>query len=112
MSCLNKRIQFTIRLRKNGRRPSNFPLDGGGTPLRITRIFPMKLKEVSLDKLEASKKESDVVCISEMMSLFDCYEKHDFTRGPCQQYISALEHCYSSFRAERGKMKSTGAKTA
>lgn len=108
MSCLNKRLQF-MRPRGNGRRPSNFPLDGAGIPIRLTRLFPMKLKPVTIESLQASKTETDVVCLTEMMSLFECFEKHEFDRSPCQQHVSALDHCYSKYRIEKGKKKSKGA---
>jgi len=88
-----------MRPRRNGRLPSRFPTDGVGIPLRITRLFPMKLKDVTIKSLEESKKESDLVCMTEMMSLFECLEKHDFDQKLCQQHANALEHCYSSFRA-------------
>lgn len=100
-----------MRPRKNGRRPSNYPLDGCGIPLRITRLFPMKLKDVSIESLVEEKNTSDVVCLTEMMSLFDCFEKHEFNRSLCQKHVMALEHCYSSFRSERGKKKAKGAQS-
>lgn len=104
MSKLNKRIQF-IKLRKNGREPSNFPTDGVGIPLRITRLFPMKLKEVTLDSLESNKKEKDVLCIQEMMNLFDCFEKNEFDRKACEQQAKVLEHCYSSSMDAKAESK-------
>lgn len=99
-----------MRPRANGRKPSNYPLDGCGIPMRITRLFPLKLKDVTVETLEASRREDDVVCLTEMMSLFDCFEKHEFNRTPCQQHVLALEHCYKNFRSERGKKKAMGAK--
>lgn len=104
MSFLNKRIQF-IKLRKNGRRPSNYPIDGAGIPMRITRLFPMKLKEVTIESLEDKKRESDVVCIQELMSLFDCFEKNEFDRKSCLQQAKALENCYSTSQDMRIEMK-------
>lgn len=97
MSFMNKRIQF-MRPRKNGRNPSNYPTDGVGMPLRITRLFPLKLKEVTLDKLQTKDKERDVYCITEMMNLFDCFEKNDFDRTTCKQHVLALEHCVTSHK--------------
>lgn len=94
MSQLNKKIQF-MKLRGNGRRPSNWPLDGAGIPLRITRLFPMKLKEVSFD---TKKQESDVVCLTEMMSLFDCFRDNDFAVTHCENQVKALKSCYSNFK--------------
>lgn len=93
---LNKKIQF-IRPRRNGREPSNWPVDGCGVPLRVTRYIPMKLKEVTPAYLEkGAKKESSVFCIEEMMSVFECYEKHEFRREPCENFVQALEHCFST----------------
>lgn len=101
MSCINKRIPLKRR-RANGREPSNYPTDGVGIPMRITRLFPMKLKDVTVESLsEKQTMKSDVVCIQEMMTLFDCFEKHDFERGPCQSSILALENCYSGFRSQK-----------
>lgn len=95
MSKLNKKIQF-IRLRANGREPSKFPTDGVGIPMRITRLFPLKLKEVTLSSLESNRKESDVFCIQEMMNLFDCFEKNEFDRKACEQQAKVLENCYTT----------------
>lgn len=94
-----------MKLRKNGREPSNFPTDGCGIPLRITRLFPMKLKEVTLDSLESNKRETDVVCIQEMMSLFDCFEKNEFDRKACEQQAKLLEHCYSTNMDRKAESK-------
>lgn len=104
MSCLNKRIQF-MRPRKNGRLPSNYPTDGCGIPLRITRLFPMKLKDVTIESLDKQKKQSDVVCLTEMMSLFDCFEKNEFNRAHCENFVTNLENCYTSYQKSRDQMK-------
>lgn len=101
MSCINKRLHLK-RIRANGREPSNYPTDGVGVPLRITRLFPMKLKDVTIDSLKKDKGiKGDVVCIQEMMNLFNCFEKHDFERGPCLPSINALDNCYSSFTSKK-----------
>lgn len=95
MSFLNKRIQF-MRPRANKRFPSNYPTDGCGIPLRITRYFPMKLKEVTLETLQEKKQGSEPVCMHEMMSLFECFERNDFDKKLCQQQATALENCFSA----------------
>lgn len=61
----------------------------------------MKLKDVSVESLKEVKKLEDVVCITEMMSLFDCFEKNDFDSRPCLQLSKALEDCYSNFSVAR-----------
>lgn len=103
MSAINKRIQF-MRPRKNGRKPSNFPLDGCGIPLRITRLFPMKLKDVTIESLDRQKKETDVVCLTEMMSLFDCFEKNEFNRKHCENHVKSLENCFTSYRSRKDQI--------
>ena len=64
--------------------------------MRITRLFPMKLKDVTIGKLNEMKSESGNVCMDEMMSLFNCYEKNDFSSNMCQVQAQALEQCYLS----------------
>lgn len=94
-----------MRPRKNARLPGNYPTEGCGIPMRITRLFPMKLKDVTVASLKDSKKESDVICIPEMMSLFDCFEKNDFNTSVCQQQAKALEHCYTTHTARKNEVK-------
>lgn len=101
---INKRVQF-MRLRKNGRAPSNYPVDGCGVPMRITRMFPMKLKDVTLDKLHEQRAVSDVACINEMMTLFDCFEKSDYNSVACQQQANLLEQCYTAHMAKKSEFK-------
>lgn len=101
---LNKRLQF-IKTRKNGRAPSNWPVDGCGIPLRVTRYIPMTLKEVTSKTLEKGTRETDVVCISEMMSLFECFEKHEFQRGPCENFAKSLEQCYTANMIKKAEGK-------
>lgn len=56
----------------------------------------MALKEVTQTSLEkGAKRDTGVFCIQEMMSVFDCYEKHEFKREPCENLVKALEQCYS-----------------
>lgn len=105
MSFLNKRIQFQ-RLRKNGRKPSNYPTDSAGIPLRITQMLSFKLPEITPESIELSKREKDVVCINEMMTLFDCFQKHEFDKTFCEKQAMALENCYSNFMTRRQKRKS------
>lgn len=90
-----------MRPRKNGRRPSNYPIDGAGVALRITRLFPMKLKDITIDDLNQKSKDSQDTCINEMMALFDCFEKNDFDKAQCKQHVSALEHCVNSHKNKR-----------
>lgn len=104
MSKLNKRIQF-IKPKKNGREPSNFPTDGVGIPMRITRLFPMKLKEVTVSSLESTRKETDLFCIQEMMNLFDCFEKNEYDRKACEQQAKILENCYTTNQALKQERK-------
>lgn len=86
-----------IRKRFNGRKPSNYPCDGVGIPLRITRLFPMKLKDVTIESLkESASKKNVVTCLPEMMSLFDCLEKHDFDKKACSECVAKLEDCHTS----------------
>lgn len=98
-----------MRPRANGRAPSKFPTDGVGVPLRITRMFPMKLKDVTIEKLEQQKRIDDKACIPEMMTLFDCLEKSEFNRQVCQSHVESLQSCYSNFlekrRVEKEKRK-------
>lgn len=96
---INKRIQFVYRIRKNGRRPSGWPLDGAGIPLRITRMFPLKLADKKLEHIEAADKtkERDVSCMTEMMRLFECYERNEFDRAHCKAEIDKLNNCYEKF---------------
>lgn len=104
MSFINKRIQF-IRPRKNGRVPGNYPQEGCGVPLRITRLFPMKLKDISVDKLKEGQMEIDNVCNQEMMALFDCFEKNDFNAVICKQQAVALAQCHGSFMKKKSELK-------
>lgn len=102
MPSANKRIQFLLQTRKNGGKPSNYPTNGVGVPLRITRLFPMKLKDITIKDLEEKQtRTSDVVCLTEMMSLFDCFERNEFDRSPCQQHVQALQKCHSGFIDEK-----------
>lgn len=94
-----------MRVAKNGRNPSNYPTDGVGVPLRITRMFPMKLKDVTLDKLKDKRIESEVVCINELMSLFDCFENSDYNAKICQTQANLLEQCYSSHMLKKKTLK-------
>lgn len=94
-----------MRPRKNGRRPSSYPTDGCGTPLRITRMFPMVLKDVSVDKIKEQRPESNVVCISEMMALFECFEKSDFNANTCKLQADTLEQCYNNHMTARMNRK-------
>lgn len=101
---LNHRFNL-LRPRANGRRPSSYPTDGVGMPLRITRLFPMKLKEVTVKTLKEEKHETDVVCITQMMSLFDCFERNEFDRTLCKQHVDDLELCYSSYLKNKNTNK-------
>lgn len=83
----------------------NWPVDGCGIPMRITRYIPMKLKDVTDEYLERGTKESDVVCINEMMSLFECFEKHEFQREPCENFVKSLEQCYSTKATKKAESK-------
>lgn len=100
MSFLNKRIQFQ-KLRRNGRQPSNYPTDGVGIPLRITRHIDLTLPEVTPETIRDARKEKDIVCMSEMMTLFDCFQKHEFDKNQCENQAKALEHCYKSYVTQK-----------
>lgn len=65
----------------------------------------MKLKEVSLEKLQQKDKQDDLSCMNEMMTLFDCFEKNDFSSQLCQQHVSALEQCVNSHKNNKQKNK-------
>lgn len=93
MSCINKRI--FLRERKLGRRPANFPLDSGNYPMRITRRKEIQLAHISKQSIELLKKPEDVACIAEMMTLFECFNLHDYDRNKCQQQAQNLENCYT-----------------
>ena len=72
----------------------------------------MALKDVSLDKLKEQRTESNVVCITEMMSLFDCFEKSDFNTENCQAQAATLEQCYASHMTAKVKHKAEKKKLA
>jgi len=65
----------------------------------------MKLKEVDIDNLKTSRKESTVFCIPEMMSLFECYERHDFDPQRCMKQSEVLEKCYAAHKAAANTSK-------
>lgn len=94
-----------VRPRAGTKNPSNFPIDGVGYPMRITRLFPMKLKDVTIDKIEEAKRQNDIACMTEVMNLIDCFEKHDFNMSFCQQQSKALESCYSMGSAKKLERK-------
>lgn len=94
---LNKRI-LHIRRGQNGRRPSCYPLDGAGMPMRVTNYIPVKeLKDLSIESINKSKEVSDVVCLPEMMSLFDCLSKHEFDKNFCKEQSTILQNCYTNY---------------
>lgn len=101
-----KRAVFLERGMKNGRKPSRFPTDSAGQPLRITQYIPMKLKPVTVEALEekASRVDkNDVVCLPEMMNLFDCLSKHEFDKNLCKLQATTLQTCYSNFLEAKKK---------
>ena len=71
--------------------------------MRITRLFPMKLKDVTIGKLNEMKSESGNVCMDEMMSLFNCYERNDLSSSMCQVQAQTLGQYYlSHLKSSRG----------
>lgn len=94
--------------RPNGRNPSNYPCDGAGVPLRITRVKELALPHVTIDSIMDKNKslKGDLACIPEMMTLFDCFEKHDFNRAQCKQQMQNLESCYSNHLTNKRQLKS------
>ena len=103
-SFINKRVQFIGR-KRTGRTPSNAPLDGAGVPLRITRLFPMKLKDVTIESIEGKKQGKETACMPEMMSLFECLERNEFNDKPCLGQAKTLENCYSTHMIEKRTAK-------
>lgn len=102
----NSRTIQHIRPRKNGRKPSNYPVDSCGVPLRITQVFPLKLQPIKLEQLiDKKEKITDVVCVPEMMKLFDCLSKHEFDKTKCVQQTKSLEQCYVTSKAAQKDLK-------
>lgn len=106
MRKINKRAVFFERLTKNGRGPSNYPTDSAGIPLRITQYIPMKLREITPDYLKKKEKnqgKNDVVCLPEMMTLFDCLSKNEYDKRLCIQQAKSLQNCYSAYMEMKKK---------
>lgn len=101
---LNKKIQF-IRRGQNGRRPSNYPLDGAGVPMRITNFMPKTVPNITAESLQEKKKDSDIVCLPEMMSLFNCLSQHEFDKFLCKEQALNLQNCYSNFVDSRERTR-------
>lgn len=101
MSKINTRAQYFGKLRPNGRRPSNYPADGCGIPLRIT-------KNRDLDREPSDqtfKKSKEVACNDELMKVLDCFGKHEYDQTICAPQITAMEQCFTSHIANVAKQR-------
>lgn len=101
---IHLRAQFFGRV-KTGRRPSHGMQDAGGAPLRLTRMFPMKLKDVKLNELKDLRDNKTTACLDEMISLLDCLELHEFNKDQCSTQVTSLEQCHSAHAAELKRKK-------
>lgn len=90
-----------IRRGRNGRKPSNYPYDSAGVPLRITNFTPNLISNPSIESIKKESKESNVVCLQEMMSLLDCLGQHEFDKNLCKQQSAKLQQCYQNFMTRR-----------
>jgi hypothetical protein len=63
----------------------------------------MKLKEISLEDLEDRSVKTEAQCSQELLSLFDCFEKNDFSSQACQKQAAALQQCYTKSLAASNK---------
>ncbi|XP_076318225.1 small ribosomal subunit protein mS37 [Tachypleus tridentatus] len=73
-------------LRKPGRRPAV-------PPFKFQEILPLALKNRVSGKSGA---DSEVCCLSEMMTMLSCFRNHDFDQSNCGKEMQAFQTCYVS----------------
>lgn len=93
MSVTNK--HFFIMPRKVGKRQYKYPLNNAMYPMQLTRMFDMKLENVTIKSIEENKKDKETSCINEMLAVFDCLNLHDFDKNMCVPQVQVMEKCYS-----------------
>lgn len=100
---IDKKAPFRYLVRIPNGKPGNYPHNGQGVPLRITQYIPMRLKEVTDKKLQEVTKKQQISCMNELMTLLECYEKHDFSTESCSKQAHVLENCYTTHMSKQRK---------